>query len=380
MIYAYEDIRAVHIEVTDRCNAACPMCPRYDQKTGAEAPWVRRTQLYLDDIQTILPPDFVRQLNRINFCGNYGDPMVARDLIPIIRYFKEHQPRIRIEVNTNGSGRTVEWWRELAGLLGGHERYGGVWFGLDGLEDTNHIYRRNTNWDIIMRNAQAYIGAGGAAYWNFLAFGHNEHQIDEAREFAYRMGFRHFNVKLTGRFNTNPSFPVVVKGEHLYDLKGTKAEELSRPVVPPKPANDRAKRHEAIIADLKERGILDGKVVPVEIAPPVIECVVAKEKSIYLSATGHVFPCCWIGDAHNHDIQVKYLSADNLDARKRSLKDIIEGDEFGVIEKSWETGSIHKCVRFCGVNETDDKHKYGPDYVIRDPRRGPPRETPDVES
>ena len=56
-----------------------------------------------------------------------------------------------------------------------------VIFAIDGLEDTNHLYRVNTNFNKIMENAKAFINAGGIARWDFIAFAHNEHQIEEAK-------------------------------------------------------------------------------------------------------------------------------------------------------------------------------------------------------
>ena len=336
MIYAYDQIRAVHLEITDRCNAACPMCSRYDQKTGNESDMVVNTQLTLDDIQRIMPEDFVRQINRVNFCGNYGDPIVAKDLHVILFYLRAFNPQMRIEVNTNGSARSAQWWEALATILGPNEAQGGVWFGLDGLSDTNHLYRRNTNWDIIMRNAKAFIDAGGIAHWNFIAFKHNEHQIDEARALAKEMGFKHFNVKLTGRFRENQSFPVMSEGQHLYNLEPAEAERHQRPVISSKPRQ-----------------------IPIEVKAPIIECIAIQEKCIYISARGKIYPCCWIGDADNVDPQVNFGPQDG------TIKSAVEGPDFQTVEDSWKTGSIHRCVSFCGKNETD-KLKHGPDYVVHE--------------
>ena len=44
----------------------------------------------------------------------------------------------------------------MAEIIGGH---GQVDFNIDGLEDTNHLYRRNTDFNKIINNAQAFIGA-----------------------------------------------------------------------------------------------------------------------------------------------------------------------------------------------------------------------------
>ena len=55
-----------------------------------------------------------------------------------------------------------------------------VKFAVDGLEDTNHLYRRKVNWGKVWANMTAYSQAGGFGIWNFIIFKHNEHQIDQA--------------------------------------------------------------------------------------------------------------------------------------------------------------------------------------------------------
>ena len=66
-----------------------------------------------------------------------------------------------------------------------------VRFSVDGLRDTNHLYRRNTDFDVIMRNAQTFID-GGRATWVFIAFQHNEHQIGEAKRTFDKNGISKF--------------------------------------------------------------------------------------------------------------------------------------------------------------------------------------------
>jgi len=347
------------------------MCPRYVD--GEVAPHIQNIQFYRNDIESMFPVEFIRQLNRVNFCGNYGEPIVARDLIPIIEYFRSINPNMRIEVNTNASARRVEWWRELAQVMGSDESTSGVWFGLDGLEDTNHLYRRNTNWEVIMRNAKAFIGAGGIAHWNFIAFKHNEHQVEEARTLAHEMGFKHFNVKLTARFQTGNTYPVIVKGEHVYDLGLPTEEDYLRPQsvhpttprIPSTVSSQTMIEVAKIIEEYRKTGHIDAQIAKKVIAKPNIKCIAQRENSIYVSATGHVYPCCWISNGHTHGDSDIIMENDRIDITKRSIKDIINGDEFQLVEDSWADGSIRKCVNICTVVETnDDKTPYGAEFVI----------------
>ena len=67
-------------------------------------------------------------------------------------------------------------------------------FPIDGLADTNSMYRRMTNFDKIMDNANAFISAGGNAHWKMIEFEHNKHQIEEARTVGKENGFANFTI------------------------------------------------------------------------------------------------------------------------------------------------------------------------------------------
>ena len=69
-----------------------------------------------------------------------------------------------------------------------------AWFGIDGLEDTNHIYRRGVKWERLQDNFREYIKAGGDADWQFIPFSWNKHQLDAARELATKEGFDKFTI------------------------------------------------------------------------------------------------------------------------------------------------------------------------------------------
>ena len=49
-------------------------------------------ELTLDDIKGIFKPKFIKQLKAMQLCGNHGDPIVARDTLEVLQYFREHNP------------------------------------------------------------------------------------------------------------------------------------------------------------------------------------------------------------------------------------------------------------------------------------------------
>ena len=78
-----------------------------------------------------------------------------------------------------------------------------TWFGIDGLEDTNHIYRRGVKWERLQNNFREYIKAGGNAGWQFIVFPWNVHQIEEARQRSLDEGFTAFSIVQTVRNGGN---------------------------------------------------------------------------------------------------------------------------------------------------------------------------------
>jgi MoaA/NifB/PqqE/SkfB family radical SAM enzyme len=159
---------------------------------GEDNPQLPLVELSLADIQKIFPESFIKQLDRMYMCGNYGDPIVAKDTLEVFRHFRQVNPSLRLEMFTNGSAKNESFWQELAQTIDL------VHFSIDGLEDTNHLYRKGTHFPTIIKNARAYLAAGGKAVWDFIVFRHNEHQIEQVRALSRELGFTKFNLKEDG--------------------------------------------------------------------------------------------------------------------------------------------------------------------------------------
>jgi len=196
---SHPQIKALHIETTNFCNAACPQCAReFDQTFDKND--VRH--LTVDQIKSVINEKTIKRLEKMYTCGVYGDPAAGKYTLDIYNYFRRVNPRIILGMNTNGSLRNKDWWKELAGILKRKSDY--VVFSLDGLSDTNHIYRVNTNWQKIMENIESFINAGGQAHWDMLVFEHNQHQVEQAQQLAKDMGFKWFRAKVSKRFDSYP--------------------------------------------------------------------------------------------------------------------------------------------------------------------------------
>ena len=141
--------------------------------------------------------NIVRNCNQIFFCGSYGDPIIHPKFLEIIEDFRLKNPNLYIYIHTNGSAHNIDWWMSLSEIIG---KNGRVDFNIDGLSDTNHLYRKNTRFEKIIENASAYIQMGGIAEWNYIVFKHNQHQLDEAESLSKKIGFKQINFRKTGRF------------------------------------------------------------------------------------------------------------------------------------------------------------------------------------
>ena len=197
-----DNVKEIHIEPTSVCNAECPMCARNINGKGLN-PYITLKSLTTNWFEANLKPYQVQQLDKIFFCGNVGDPAGTPELLDIIKYLKTCNPDLVVGLNSNGGLKTTTWWSKLGHLLDGPLDY--CVFSIDGLKDTNHLYRRNVKWEKILENAEAYISTGASAHWDMLVFQHNKHQVSGAKALADEMKFTWFRAKETDRWDTYTS-------------------------------------------------------------------------------------------------------------------------------------------------------------------------------
>jgi MoaA/NifB/PqqE/SkfB family radical SAM enzyme len=346
-MYALEDIVEAHVEVTTRCNAACPQCPR-NYSGGPINEAMPEAELSLEQVRQIFDPAFVRQLRHLYLCGNYGDPAVAADTLEILAHLRGVSRALRLGLHTNGGVRPKEWWRRLAGVVDYCR------FSIDGLEDTNHLYRRHTVWARIMENARSFIAAGGWAAWDFIVFRHNQHQVQAAKRLSAEMGFQEFSIKRTNRF-----FDPDTAGERpreVLDPRGAPERALE-------PPDDAGYRNRGVLELVARCGSVDE--LHAELDRSIIRCRARSDRSIYVSAEGLAFPCAYTAhiylrgrDPSQHPVVQLLaragLSLGDLDARRHPLREIVAGRFFqDAFAASWsrpsiEAGRLAVCARVCG--------------------------------
>ena len=287
-------IKVLHLEPTTVCNAACPQCDRENPILYTKN---NQCELDLKDIKKLVSISVIKNLDKMFMCGNFGEPAAANHALEIYQYFKQINPNITLGLNTNGGVKHPRWWKKLAETFNNPLDY--VVFSIDGLEDTNHVYRKNVVWNRVIENAQAFIDAGGSAHWDMLIYRHNEHQVDQAQDLAKKMGFTWFRAKVSKRFNLIPvDFLQPPEGWHLPNVDN----------------------------------------------PDTISCHALKEESLFLAANGEYLPCCFMGPRIFH--------------RDKTLDIALNTPCFQGVIDSWQKSPFQICKDTCGTSNAESTSSF----------------------
>ena len=350
-MYKSKDIKKVHLEITQLCQAACPMCDR-NENGGKENKHITNAELSLEDCKKIFSTEFISQLDVMYMCGNLGDPIVAKDTLEVFQYFREHNPNMWLSMNTNAGARDTAWWTELAKIF---NNKGAVIFSVDGLADTNHLYRQNVKWSIVENSMRSFINAGGRARWDYIIFEHNQHQVEEAEQLANEWGCEKFIKKKTGRFFSTARNQG--KEEHqAQNRKGTETVLLKKPKL--EFQNSEFTKEQKLI---QEYGSMTKYYDNCK-----VDCKVASEGNIFITAEGLLMPCCWTAGRMykwwHDDYRKEQIwniideagGKKGIDVINNDLKSVIDNNNLlSNIEASWslpslKEGKLEVCSQKCG--------------------------------
>lgn len=323
-MYNLSDIVALDIELSSKCNAECPLCPRNFHGYPENRGYIEHN-MTLAEFQHIAKPEFLRQLKSIWINGNFGDMLMNPETVDIVRYIKQHSTA-QIAASTNGGARDQQFWQDLA-ILGVI-----VHFCIDGLADTHSIYRKNTVYSVVISNAQKFIAAGGHAVWKMTRFDHNAHQIEQAKQLATELGFQSHHLIDHGRSNS----PVFNREKKLVHVIGQV------------PHTDFE-----VLWDSRFNNNIQHK--KQDTGP--VSCKAQNKKELYISSIGDVYPCCFLGynpETFERGMNTYYNKINqelapmitNNNALKNTLEQCI--DWFNQIPPTWNTEPLLACNDFCG--------------------------------
>ncbi len=323
------NLNTINAELSNYCNSACPMCPRFDFDLNLIKDITNNSHTSLEIIKEKIGSKVLTNLKTFYSCGVLGDGAMNPECVEIYDYVKSSGTSYT-SLNTNGGPRNVDFWRALA------DTKTDVIFAIDGLQDTNHLYRRNVRWDKLIENVQAFIGAGGKAYWDFLVFKHNVHQIEEAEALSKKLGFQHFNKKDTTRWDDFDSDGNWIQrtsiqiGNYTLEKVERECKALGLDITQKSKVNDTFKTKKINCWSYHDT-----------------------KSEIYLAANGDVSPCCWLGDLKIHETKNIIKDYKTININHTSLEEILDGYFFKElargIQGERDAYRLQTCYHTCGV-------------------------------
>jgi hypothetical protein len=265
-----------------------------------------------------------------------GDCLSNRDIFDIFSYITLTSGNVNLQLSTNGSVRSTDWWNNLGELSALHQkkhrRDFTVCFAVDGHKETNHLYRRHTKFDKILENMYTYKEAGGIGRWVYIVFDHNEHEIDIAKKEANKLGFR-FDLKLSYRNEANKNDGM--KKSKLYS--STKAVE-----------------------NFKE--LFSNRTLSTQVNfQNDITCRWTDENKLFIGANKTLWPCCFLYNAdlvHESDSEnLRHTYGAFNDLMAHDLADVLQHEWFSnTLKDSFNTGhslNHNRCERHCSKGKQD---------------------------
>tara|TARA_B100001057_G_scaffold251512_1_gene251779 strand:- start:182 stop:1234 length:1053 start_codon:yes stop_codon:yes gene_type:complete len=262
----------------------------------------------------------LKKLHEIVYNGDIGDAMMHPTIDDIIIEIDKKRPRMVQHIHTNGGGAWYEKFKKIAQHVDGDLTKNIFFiFSIDGLEDTNHLYRRNVQWKHIVKNAEILRKHKVHARWRMNRFKHNEHQIDTARQMAQDWGWEFsINYGTWGHEKVadlihQPSNPSLYK-EKLKSWKENKFLEFRED---------------------------DYEYLSTPQTPFKDTCVWKQDKEIQVVSDMTVWPCCWTAHHHyqywinNEKIwNEEEISPKNTIDVSKNLKDIKQWQQIMSIDKT----------------------------------------------
>jgi len=353
-----DKLRAIHFEITNKCNSRCPGCAR--TLKGETHPYLadKLMQWDLEEIKKVLHPDTIDD-RLFTFGGVVDEPFMNTNIVDICHYIVENDGWI--EIFTNGGANTKEAFSDLGKLSRESKGRLKINFSVDGTKDTNHLYRVNVIWDKVLENMTAYTKEQGHGEWQYLVFDHNEKSIEEAKKIAKQLNIPFYlrqnvrNIKPWTSYITKKIDGKLVTEKFL--VKPTKKKEFEHPSL-------KEVKNWSEEIGTPEQELEKSK---------TINCLFYHEREIFIDWSGLVWPCCWFAtDYHMEDRKYMKKMREELgttwnSVKHHSLEEILSHPYYKeLLYKSWTDGEkFHNpdCFKKCGDNAKRQKYQYQAEFV-----------------
>ena len=174
----YSTIEQVQFDLNVTCNAFCPGCHRYafvDNQMYLNPHLNFNSNISTDIIERVMKNPRLSDDVWVDMVGLVGEPIAHKDFLLITDIIYKYRPNANLNIHTNGGLRSVEFFTALGDKIKRQGPGSSVTFSIDGLEDTNNIYRIGVIWEKVMENAKAIVSTGANVTWKCIEFPWNTH-------------------------------------------------------------------------------------------------------------------------------------------------------------------------------------------------------------
>lgn len=326
LFYQKETVKTFEIELTSYCNAFCGACHR-NKNGGKLQNYVNLKHMDKDTWDSIINKSNLEYIEKFLFDGNLGDASMHPDLISMLEQLSKIKSDVEIRISTNGGARSADWWANLAKCLQKF-KYHQVSFNVDGLKDTNHIYRRNVNWDSLVKNIKSFNNNGGISFWRAIIFDHNKDQVYQMSNTAKELGCFSF-------YTYRNRQPII----HLNEYKN----KLPGGIITSPSVEEFNKKHNYLKIFKK----INYYINPPHLVSDKYSCPFAEEGKVSIDENGYIWPCCFTSTQieGRSNFPVKYYKSFN-NIKHNSLEVILENfrkDLYNAWDKN-EYNVCNKCL------------------------------------
>lgn len=327
--------KKLQLELSSMCNALCLGCQRTNSMNYNEVKsCIPKKQIVeIKTVRKLLESNLMRNLEVLEFCGSIDEPLIHPHFFDILDVAYDINPNYSITIHTNASLRSVTDWKKLATSLQRFKQHD-VHFSIDGLEDTHKIYRQWTDYNKILKNAKAFIDAGGFAIWQYLIFPWNNHQVEQAKDISQQLGFKKFHKRHDRSHVSQDGLDMIMR---------MKRENYTGP------------------GKAKPKDYSKKELLP-------IECNSIKNNMYFLSYDSRLWPCCFLPNgfymgeptpSHLTERLYKNYGKDFNDLTKHSPDDIVQHrfynndliESFSAKISTSMCGKISRCADTCTIKE-----------------------------
>lgn len=211
----------LRIESCSYCQLDCVACP---SKKDIGRKFIGSGFLKFEDFKKMV--DSYPEIKALEI-SNFGEPLLNPEINDILKYAYENNIFLKA---SNGSNLNIVDEETLENLC--KYRFKTISISIDGAsQETYSIYRRKGNFDQVIENIKTinrykekYKTSYPELIWNFIVFGHNEHEISKAKDMA-----KSLNVKFRARLNAYPEYsPVKDEAKAIKEIGYSSIDEYKK--------------------------------------------------------------------------------------------------------------------------------------------------------